>query len=286
MNSTRPALAEAKFPRSGGYSSAGVVVQVGEGVTEYAPGDHVAVFWSHHAKYVTVGTEKLLKLPNEVPFEEAALWNIATFPMAAIRKCRLEIGESAIVMGQGILGQMAIIELRAAGAVPIIAVDPVAEKRKYAIEIGADYALDPFDEQFAQKVKEITGGGAKVGIEVTGLGSGLDQILDCMRPAGRVALLGCTRDSDFSIDYYRKVHGPGITLIGAHTQARPSVNSAPGWWSETDDRKCLLDLYCYGRIKLSTLIKETHLPEEAPEVYARLAEGKAFPLVQFDWRNE
>ena len=285
INSTKPAAEKAKFPRCGGYSSAGIVVAVGEEVEDFRVGDHVAFFWSKHGTYMNVHYLDLLKIPEEVPFEEAALWNIATFPLAAIRKCRLEMGESAIVMGQGVLGQMAIMELRAAGAVPIIAVDPVESKRKQALEIGADYALDPFAEDFVSKVKEITGGGAKVAIEVTGVGAGLDSVLDCMRPHGRVALLGCTRNSDFTIDYYRKVHGPGITLIGAHTQARPSRDSAPGWWTEADDRKALLELYRFGRLKLSRLIQETHKPQEAPEVYTRLATERFFPLVQFDWRE-
>lgn len=283
-NSTRgPGV---KWPRSGGYSSAGTIVAVGENVTKFSVGDRVALFWSTHATLVPISQNDVLKLPEDVPFEEAALWNIATFPMAAIRKCRLEMGESAIVMGQGVLGQMAVMELRAAGAVPIIAVDPVESKRQQALQLGADYALDPFDPEFAATVKKLTGGGAKVAIEVTGIGAGLDGVLDCMRPAGRVALLGCTRNSDFSIDYYRKVHGPGITLIGAHTQARPDHDSAPGWWTEQDDRQCLMDLYRYGRLHLGTLIEETHRPAEAPQVYHRLATERSFPLVQFDWRNE
>ena len=99
-----------------------------------------------------------------------------------------------------------------------------------------------------------------------------------------MALLGCTRDSDFTIDYYRKVHGPGITLIGAHTQARPGRDSAPGWWTEQDDRQTLCDLYRFGRLSLGTMVEETHKPEEAPQVYRRLATERAFPLVQFDWR--
>ena len=284
-NSTKPAPKEAKFPRAGGYSSAGTVVAVGEGVTDLKPGDRVAVFWSKHGTYMNVSTKDLLKLPDDVPFEEAALWNIATFPMAAIRKCRLEMGESAIVMGQGVLGQMAVMQLRAAGAVPIIAVDPAEHKRKQALEIGADYALDPFAPDFVEQVKNLTGGGPQVGIEVTGVGAGLNGILDCIRRYGRVALLGCTRNSDFTIDYYRKVHGAGVTMIGAHTQARPPVDSAPGWWTEADDRKCLMNLYRFGRLKLSSLVEETHSPMDAPEVYQRLATERTFPLVQFDWRD-
>ena len=285
VNSLQPPKEKPVFPRSGGYSSAGTVVQVGEGVKNLSVGDRVAMFWSHHASLVPIEEKEVLKLPDEVPFEEAALWNIATFPMAAIRKCRLEMGESALVMGQGVLGQMAVMELRAAGAVPIIAADPVPHKREQALRLGADYALDPLAPGFAEEVKRITNGGAKVAIEVTGLGAGLNGALDCVRPHGRVALLGCTRNSDFTVDYYRKVHGAGVTLIGAHTQARPEHDSAPGWWTEQDDRETLLNLYLYGRLRLSTLIEETHRPEEAFEVYSRLARDKFFPMVQFDWRN-
>ena len=143
----------------------------------------------------------------------------------------------------------------------------------------------PFLPDFAQQVQDITGGGAQVAIEVTGVGAGLNGVLDCMRPRGRVAPLGCTRNSDFSIDYYRKIHGPGITLIGAHTQARPPVDSSNGWWTEADDRKALMNLYRFGRLKLSSLVEQTHTPVQAPEVYTRLATDSFFPLVQFDWRD-
>ena len=222
-------------------------------------------------------------MESSVSFSEGSLIHIATFPMAAVRKCRLEIGEPAIVMGLGVLGLIAVEILRAAGAAPIIAVDPIESKRQKALEIGADYALDPFAKDFAKRVKELTDGGASVAIEVTGKGQGLDMVLDCMRRYGRVALLGCTRSSDFSIDYYRKVHGPGITLIGAHTRARPKQESSGGWWTERDDAQALLKLLSGGRIDLAALVEEVYSPDEAPEVFARLASAPSFPITQFDW---
>lgn len=272
------------FPRSAGYSSAGIVTAVGPGVEAFSVGDRVALSWSKHSLYCNMPVENVYKI-GDIPFEEAALWHIATFPLGASRKCGLELGESAIVMGMGVLGMMAVKLLRAAGAAPVIAADPVPEKRELALRIGADYALDPFDPGFAAEVKRITGGGAKVGIEVTGNGGALNGILDCMALFGRVALLGCTRHSDFNIDYYRKVHGPGITLIGAHTNARPKTESHQGWWTTRDDVMAVKTLYELGRLEFSGLIGETHSPVEAPEVFARLAREKAFPLVQFDWRN-
>ena len=270
------------FHRRCGYSSAGVVVQTGTAVTAVKVGDRVAIGGSTHSQFVTVPGKAVHPIGG-VPFCDAALFYIATFPLAAIRKCRLEIGESAIVMGMGVLGLMALPLLKSAGATPVIAVDPMPEKREKALACGADYALDPFEPQFAETVKKITDGGANIGIEVTGIGAGLDGILNCMAPFGRVALLGCTRSSDFSIDYYRKVHGPGITLIGAHTLARPEAESSAGWWTTKDDMATLRRLTELHRISLAHAIDETHSPEEAPEVFHRLATQKAFPIVQFDW---
>lgn len=274
---------EVSWPRDAGYSSAGVVVEVGEGVTGLKPGDRVALTESTHSEFVTCSAKNAIPI-DDISFEEAALWHIATFPLAAIRKCKLEIGESAIVMGQGVLGMMAVKLLRAAGAAPILAVDPVPEKREQALKIGADYAFDPFDPEFTAKVKALTGG-VKVAIEVTGNGKALDSVLDCMANFGRVALLGCTRNSDFTIDYYRKVHCPGIQMIGAHTNARPKQESYPGMWTTRDDVLAIKRLHQLGRLEFGDMIAETHAPQECYEVFYRLATQPSFPLVQIDWRQ-
>lgn len=272
------------FPRIVGYCSSGVVEKIGEKVEGLEVGDRVAVSWGKHRQYMILTTDNVHKITDDnISLSEAATWQIATFPMAAIRKCRLEFGESAIVMGLGVLGLFAVKLLRVAGATPIIAVDPVPEKRELALKIGADYAFDPFAPDFAEQVKKVTDGGAKVGIEVTGVGAGLDGILDCMARFGRVALLGCTRDKEFSIDYYRKVHGPGITLVGAHTIARPDKESSSGWWTLKDEMAALQKFCTHGRLEFESLVEEIHSPAEATEVYTRLANEKAFPLVQFDW---
>ncbi len=273
------------FPRYGGYSSAGVVEAVGGAVSSVKPGDRVAISWSLHRQYCIQKESRIYKLPDGVSYGAAALVHIATFPAAAIRKCRLEFGESALVMGFGVLGIIALKILLAAGASPIIVADPVKEKRELALKLGADFALNPLDENFAARVKEITDGGAAVAIEVTGIGAGLDGALDCMRKFGRVALLGCTRNSDFSIDYYRKVHGPGITLIGAHTLARPEKESHGGWWSERDEALALIKLIDTGRLDFDSLIEEVHSPLEHKEVYERLVSEKFFPIVEFDWSD-
>lgn len=278
---------DVKFPRYAGYSSSGVVVAKGSKVTSVEVGDKVVMGWSVHRKYNIMPENRLVKFDDsKVSFQEAALAHIGTFSMAALRKTKPEIGESMLVMGLGILGLMAVQFAKAAGAVPVIAVDPVAERREKALNFGADYAFDPFDADFTDKVKAVTNGGVNTAIEVTGLGVGLNQCLDCMARFGRVALLGCTRDKNFTVDYYRKVHGPGIQLIGAHTMARPVSESSPGYFTWDDDIKTILKLCAMNRINFKDMIDKVYNPEDCFEVYTRLVNDRNFPVVsQFDWRN-
>lgn len=280
-------VAEAVFPRYSGYSSSGIVVEKGKNVKDFEIGDRVAMSWSSHRGYNVLSSQNVIKIESEkVSLEEASLFHIATFPLAAIRKTRLEIGESLMVMGLGILGLLGVQLAKLAGAAPVIAVDPIKEKREKALGLGADYAFDPFEEGFVEKVKAVTGGGVNTAIEVTGQGAGLNETLDCMAKFGRVALLGCTRNKDFTVDYYRKVHGPGITLIGAHTLARPERESHSGWFSTKDDMKTVAKLSELGRLNLKALIDETHSPYECEKVYERLINDKNFPtVVQFDWSD-
>ncbi len=277
---------EAVFPRAVGYSAAGIVSEIGNGATDICVGDRVIVYWGKHKKNITVSRNNIIKIPDEVSTQEASMALISTFPLAAIRKAKLEIGESAMVMGLGILGIFAIQELKVAGAYPIIAVDPIRERREFAMKMGADFALDPTNKDFFDEVKRLTGGGVNVCIEVTGLGIGLIQALDCMKQFGRVALLGCTRSSKFEIDYYGKVHGPGISLIGAHTMARPKTESSAGLWTDKDDLQTVLNLIKGKRLNFKDMICEIHSPTEAGHIYDRLANDKNFPIgVLFDWRN-
>lgn len=275
---------EAVFPRYSGYSSSGVVIEKGKNVKSLEIGDRVAVYGGYHKSINIVNEQNAVKIPDNVSFNEAAMAYISTFPAAAIRKTELEFGESALVMGLGILGLISVQLCRAAGAVPVIAVDPIKEKRELALEFGADYAFDPTEPDFVEKVNAVTNGGANVVIEVTGLGVGLQQGLLVTSRFGRVSLLGCTRDKNFTIDYYRLVHGKGVKLIGAHTMARPYVESSHGMFTHTDDIKAVMKL-CEGkRINLYDMIGGVFSPTECSEVYKHVIDDKKFPpVVQFDW---
>ncbi len=285
-NTTAFGLPEGARGWGGGYSSAGIVKETGRDVKSLAVGDRVLTFWSNNRSYNLVKECHAVKIPDEtLDLSYAAFAFIASFPAAGIRKTRLEFGESAAVFGLGILGAFAVQLLRATGAYPIMAADLSAERRKSALDWGADYVFDPADPELAQSVKDVTGGkGARVIIEVTGQSVALKQALDCVAPFGRISLLGCTRVSDTGIDFYQQVHRPGITIVGAHSHARPKLESCPYYWTVRDDCVAMLNFMAYGRLDATKILSEVHPPEAAPEVYGRLAANKEFPVgVLFDW---
>ena len=284
MPGMRGKVIENVFPRYLGYSESGIVEEVGDGVTGLRPGDRVMSFWGAHRQYQVLPESQVVRLPDAVDMLDAAFVFIATFPLAAVRKLAVEVGESAMVVGLGLLGQMSVQLLRVAGAVPVIAVDRSEARREQALRFGADCALNTDDVDFEESVRYLTDGkGAAAMIEVTGNGQALNQGLRCMAKMGRVALLGCTRRPT-EVDFYYDVHLPGLKLYGAHTFARPEVESYPGHWTHRDDCTALLKLMSSGRLDLHALIAEVHAPEEAPEVYSRLASGDGFPVgVAFDW---
>ena len=273
------------YPRQLGYSGSGYVESVGEGVDDLKPGDRVITWWGKHMQYNTLPRSQVMKIESDtVRMEDAAFTLISTFSLAAVRKIKPEIAESGLVVGLGLLGIFSVQFMRIAGVYPVIAADINAKRRTLALKLGADYALDPMDSEYENKVKELCGGnGPDCAIEVTGNGNALNQTLKCMKPFGRVALLGCTRIPT-TVDFYHDVHFKGLTLVGAHTIARPKQESRPGFWTETDDCRAALQMLAGSRLNVRDMIHEIHFPLEAESVYNRLAVDPDFPIgVLFDW---
>lgn len=277
-----------KFPMTIGYCGVGIVVQVGEQVSSVSVGDRVLVYHGRHGQYSLVSETRLTKIENDrIDLLDAAPTIIASMGLGGVRKLELELGESAMVMGLGLLGLFSVQFCRLSGANPVIAADINPQRRALALQLGADYALDPADPDFVQKVKELTGGkGVDACVEVSGASVAMKQALECAAWQGRISLLGCTRISDCAVDYYSQVHKPGVKLIGAHNMVRPKQDSYPHHWTHHDDCRAILGLIGAGKLLVKPIISRVVSALEAPGIYTQLCEDKNFPLgTVFDWRE-
>lgn len=275
------------FPYYPGYCGIGRVIAAGDGVESPGVGARILINFPGHRSHVTHTAADLTVIEDDsIDSLDAALVAIGIMGLQGVRKLRLELGESAMVIGLGLLGMFAAQLARIDGAIPVIVSDCNATRRDLALALGAEHALAPDEENLAEKVLELTGGRGVDGIvEVTGAAAALQQALDCVAFRGRVSLLGCTRVSDAQIDFYQYVHRRGVSLIGAHNTVRPQVDSAPGYWTRKDDYRTLFALIAAGRLQVRPFISEIVSPDRAPEIYTRLAEDKHPPLgVAFDWK--
>ena len=275
-----------KFPYHPGYSGFGRVIAIGDGVENANIGDRALAVSSGHRSHAIQKAADLIVIGDDrVGSLDAAFVVIGAMGLQGVRKLKLQLGESAMVIGLGILGVFATQFAAIDGAIPVIVSDYDEKRRDLALSLGADHAFSPDEEHLPEKIREFTGGrGADAIVEVTGSAVALQDALTFVARQGRVALLGCTRVSDANIDFYQYVHKPGVSLIGAHTFVRPERDSYPGYWTARDDHRTMLAFIAAGRLQVRPVISEIVSPERAPAIYTRLAEDKHPPLgIVFDW---
>ena len=276
------------FPFLPGYCGAWRVIAAGKDVTNLKVGDRVIISWGGHRSHTIKKAQTVLKIEDDsIDLLDAAFAHIASFSFLGVRKLKIELGESAMIAGMGILGAFAVQIASLSGAIPVVASDFDPVRRDLALKLGAAAAFSPDEENFVEKVKAATGGsGPKAVVEVTGSARAMQQALEYIALEGRISLLGCTRVSDVPVDFYKYVHRRGISLIGAHTFTRAKQESTPGRWTEHDDYRTFLKLVAAGKLQTRPLISEIVSPEAAHAVYARLAETKNPPPgIVFDWNK-
>ena len=275
------------YPVYPGYSASGIVLAVGSEVTRFKEGDRVLCVGCGHRSWFLADEDNLFPVPDGVPMEIAATAYVASFSLLGVRKLNLQLGESVMIAGLGLLGQFAAQFARLSGAAQVLTCDFSPERRELALQLGADYALDPGESGFVEKVKALTDGEGPNGVvEVTGVIPAMQQALEYISWQGRMTLLGCTRISDQYIDFYRYVHLRGIQLIGCHTLTRPRHESRPGQWTGADDYKTFFKFVKSNRVKVEPIVPHVRMPKDAEAIYRELGFGKNPPLgVLLDWRD-
>ncbi len=279
-------LVDGSFPMTLGYSAVATVLEAGKG-SDLKPGDRAVIYHSHHSSLQLKEERDIVRIENPAIDSRDAVFAVtAAMGLQGIRKVRPELGESVAVMGLGLLGLAAVRCAHLSGAFPLIALDFNKKRRAIAKEFGAGFVFSPDEPELKRKIQDLTHGGINALIEVTGNPDALNSALDFMAPLGRIALVGCSRLPTEQIDFYHKVHKPGISIIGAHNFVRPRNDSHPGYCTMRDDMRTLLRLTAAGKFKPSAMQSEIAKPEDAPEIFRRLVKGDPDMLgVLFDWRD-
>lgn len=218
------------------------------------------------AEAAVVSARSVVVVPADLEPEIAALFGCAvmTGVGAVVNTARVAPGESVAVIGLGGVGLAALLGAVAAGAHPIVAVDPIEAKRELALELGATAAVAPGPEAIAE-VTAHTGGGAHHVIESVGNEKALEQAYLMTARGGTTTTVGLPApDRQFSV--------PAVSLVA---EERTVKGSYMGSAVPTRDIPRFIALHRAGRLPVDRLLTHTLRLEEVNEAFDRLHRGEA-----------
>jgi predicted dehydrogenase/threonine dehydrogenase-like Zn-dependent dehydrogenase len=264
-----------------GYSLCGVVVEVGRGAEEFKVGQVVAAAgneYALHAEYNWIPLNLCVPVPQGVAPEHAAFSTVGAIAMHGVRRAEVQLGETACVIGLGLVGQLAVRLL-------------IAERCRLAEKAGAVLCAAPTDEGMAaveQALAELTDGRGADHVLLTAGGSSngpVEAAVKLARDRARVVDIGKTRldlpwnayyDKELDVRFSRS-YGPGryddrYELDG--------IDYPAGYvrWTERRNLECFLDLIARNDIEVASLVSGVFPLERATAVYQELASG-ALPAV-------
>lgn len=272
-----------------GHEPAGTVVQVGEAVTEFAGGDRVAVYlavgcgvcehcrrgdmhlcakWKclgftmdgGNAEFIKVPARNLLKVPASMSSVAAAISTDAFGTLfSACRKVGVN-GLSRIgIWGLGPMGSSGVLAAKALGG-QVVALDPIAERRHFAEQLGADLVLDPTDPQAADELAEFSAGQGLTGaIDCSGSTAAHNMALDALAPLGRMAFVGENAQTT--------IH-PSAQLI------RKQVTVFGSWYFGINEYEDILRTIVSHKIDLERLATHTFRLDQAETAFALFDQRK------------
>jgi len=258
-----------KYPVFPGYSNCGVVEKVGENVRKFKVGDRVSSTASH-AEYAVIGEDRAVKVPDGISDEEAVFGTLSATVMNSVRLANIKLGESVIIVGVGILGQLACQFSRLCGGFPVIAVDLSLKRLEIAKRLGAAATIQPKEEDAEQRIMELTKGrGADVVFEVTGNPKIIPWELGLVKRQGRLVLLSSPRGVT-ELDLHDLVNWPSRTIIGTHTSSHPSHETPYNPWTWERNIQLFFELLSAGLVNVKDLITDRYKWTEAKQAYQRL----------------
>ena len=271
-----------------GYSVCGVVVEVGAGAEQFSVGQVVAAAGNEfalHAELNWVPTNLCVPVPDGVAAEHAAFATVGAIAMQGVRRAEVALGETACVIGLGLIGQL-VVRLLVASGVQVVGLDVVAARCRAAEKAGALACAAP-DEAGLNEIEQVmlsrTGG---LGADHILLAAGGDSngpvevAARLARDRARVVDIGKTRlDLPWNAYYEKELdvrfsrsYGPGRYDDRYELEG---VDYPAGYvrWTERRNLACFLDLLADGSVDVGSLISGTYPIEDAADVYSRLGAG-------------
>jgi predicted dehydrogenase/threonine dehydrogenase-like Zn-dependent dehydrogenase len=276
-----------------GYSVSGVVIGVGKGIKKFKVGDKVAAAGAqcaHHAEYVSVPENLVVKIPEGLSFEEASTVTLGAIALQGVRRIDLRLGEFCVVMGTGLLGLLALQMLKASG-IRVIAVDIDERRLAIAKKLGAELIINSSKEDPVKVVINYTGGYGADGVLFTAAtpsSEPLSQAFNMTRKKGKVVLVGVA-GNPMSIkreDMYSKEldflistsYGPG-RYDKYYEEKGCDYPYAYVRWTENRNMQEYLRLLSIGAVNVKDLIEKVYPIEKVTEAFEFLMGSSPRPLM-------
>lgn len=277
FNTLRAVREKLDEPMKMGYSSAGVVLACGAGVQEYRPGDRVASN-GPHAGIVSVPRNLCARVPENVPFEHAAFAVLGSIALQGVRLSRATLGETVLVIGLGLVGQLTVSLLSAAGC-RVIGTDLDPAKCDLAMKMGATLART----NLGGEIETLTNGLGVDAVLITASTQSngpIELAAKAVRAKGRIVLVGVVgleldrrpfyfKECEFVVScsygpgrYDPRYEDKGIDYPAAHVR-----------WTEQRNIAAVLDLMGSGKLNVAPLISHRFPIEQAEQAYAMIEAG-------------
>jgi len=217
-------------------------------------------------EYMVMPAGSAIKVPEDTPLDTTCLigCGVTTGTGAALNTANVQPGEATAVIGCGGVGLSIIQGCRIGGSTIIIAVDPMEEKRELALSLGATHAINPFEEDAAAKVKELTGGlGVHYAFEALGRVETMQQTWEMIRPTGTCVIVGVA-----SLDQSVKIPSAGL-LAEYEIQGSCYGSSTP-----KKDIPRFVELYKSGELKLDEMITQRIGLEDIDRAFEEMGRGE------------
>ena len=281
-----------------GYSAAGTISAIGEGVTDLGVGDRVAcagVGYASHAEVLSVPKNLCLRIPDNVSYDTAAFGTVGAIALQGVRLAEPTLGESIVVIGLGLIGQLAV-QLLTANGCRVFGIDLDQQKIDLARQLGADDGCT--SEQAKTRVLDWSRGRGADAVLITAATSSNEPVElagEISRPQGRVIVVGAVGLNLPRKPYYDREltfrismsYGPG-RYDRNYEERGHDYPFGYVRWTEGRNIEAFLDLISSGHINIDPLITHRFKIEDAEQAYELITGKEPYlgVVLQYDATRE